>query len=320
MSFGTKPCVVVAGAGALGSLVGGLLAEGGLPVTLLTRRSEHPDAVRRQGGLRIVGHGGDRLIPIQATADATLIQHADVVVFLCKTLSSLETARCVAHLFETDRAVALSFQNGLGNEAEIASVIGAGRVIGGLTAIGARLESPGVVRSFAALPSAIGELEGGISPRVSAIASAFTRHGLATEASADIMRKKWVKLFANVAFSATSGATGLSIAEVAAVPELRATALSAIDEAGAVAAAGGIEIGLAERREIFETIANPTGTGANTTSMYRDLAAARPTEIEAIYGSVIRLGERHHIPTPTLQALAAIIKGKETANAKREKP
>ena len=63
-----------------------------------------------------------------------------------------------------------------------------------------------------------------------------------------------MKLFANVAFSATSGATGLSIAEVAAVPELRATALRAIDEAADVATAAGIDIGVAERREIFEEI------------------------------------------------------------------
>jgi 2-dehydropantoate 2-reductase len=320
MSINPKPRIVIAGTGSLGSLIGGLLAEGGLPVTLLTRRPEHPDAIARQGGLKILGHGGDRLVPIQATADAALIQHADVFIFLCKALATRETASNVTHLFEADGAVALSFQNGLGHEADIASVIGAGRVIGGLTALGARLERPGVVRSFAALPSTIGELEGGNSPRASAIASAFTHHGLATDATADIMRKKWVKLFANVAFSATSGATGLSIAEVAAVPDLRAAALKAIDEAADVAAAAGIAIGIAERLEIFETIANPAGAGANTTSMYRDLAAGRPIEVEAIYGSVIRLGDRHHIPTPTLRALAAIIKGQEMVNAKRAKP
>jgi 2-dehydropantoate 2-reductase len=319
MSINTKPHVVVVGAGSLGSLIGGLLAEGGLTVTLLARRPEHPDAIARQGGLKVVGHGSDRLIPIQATADAARIPYADVVILLCKAQSTCEAARSVAHLFENERAVALSFQNGLGNEDDITSAVGAGRVVGGLTALGARLECPGVVRSFAALPSTIGELAGGISPRASSIANAFTHHGLATEASPDIMRRKWVKLFANVAFSATSGATGLSIAEVAAVPAMRATALRAIDEAADVAAAAGIAIGIAERREIFEVITDPSGTGANTTSMYRDLASGRPTEVDAIYGSVIRLGESHGVPTPTLHALAAIIKGQETANAKRAK-
>ena len=161
MSIHTMPHVLVVGAGSLGSLVGGLLAEGGLPVTLLARRLEHPDAIARQGGLTIIGHGGDRLIPIQATANAAHIQHADVVVFLCKAQATREAARSVAHLFENKRTVALSFQNGLGNEEDVASIIGKDRVIGGLTALGARLEHPGVVRSFAALPSTIGELEGG---------------------------------------------------------------------------------------------------------------------------------------------------------------
>jgi 2-dehydropantoate 2-reductase len=320
MSIASKPCVVVAGAGSLGSLVGGLLAEGGLAVTLLTRRRDHPDAIARQGGLHIVGHGGDRLVPIQATADAAQIKHADIVIFLCKALATRDVAQRVAHLFESERAVALSLQNGLGNEATIGDVIGAGCVIGGLTALGARLERPGVVRGFAPLPSTIGELTGGVSPRASIIAGVFSRHGLATEASADILRKKWVKLFANVAFSATSGATGLSIAQVAATPALRAVALQAIDEAAAVAAAAGISIGLDERLDIFEAIADPAGPGANTTSMYRDLAAGRPTEVDAVYGSVIRLGDAHGVSTPTLRALAGIVEGQEIANTKRARP
>ncbi len=55
------PHVVIAGAGAMGCLFGGLLAEGGLSVTLLARRAEHVRAIRERG-LLIVGEGGDRTI------------------------------------------------------------------------------------------------------------------------------------------------------------------------------------------------------------------------------------------------------------------
>jgi 2-dehydropantoate 2-reductase len=136
-----------------------------------------------------------------------------------------------------------------------------------------------------------------------------------TEYTPDIRRKKWVKLCANVAFSATSGVTGLTIAEVALMPELRRSAMRAIDETAAVAAACGIEIDAVERREIFDALTDPAGAGTNTTSMYRDLAAGRATEVDSIYGTVIRLGEGHRIPTPTLETLAAIVKGLEAANA-----
>ena len=53
------PKVVIVGAGAMGSLFGGLLAEGGVEVTLVDVWREHVDAVNRDG-LRIVGHGGER--------------------------------------------------------------------------------------------------------------------------------------------------------------------------------------------------------------------------------------------------------------------
>src|SRR5882672_3790034 len=64
-----NPKVVVVGAGAMGGLFGGLLAEGGLDVTLLDAWAEHIAAIKATG-LRIVGVGGDRAIPVKATADA----------------------------------------------------------------------------------------------------------------------------------------------------------------------------------------------------------------------------------------------------------
>lgn len=308
-----RPHIVIVGAGALGSLIGGLLAESGLPVTLLSRNTAHPEAIAAQGGLRITGHGGDRIAPLRATSEPATVSDADVVVFLCKAPATHEAARGVVHLFRDDRAVAVSLQNGLGNEDVIASVVGERRVIGGLTSLGARLEAPGTVRNFADLPSIVGEMAGGLSPRASALAETFSRHGVPTEASPQIMRRKWLKLFANVAFSATSGATGLTIAEVASVPALRETALMAIDEAAAVAASTGIDIDPTERRSIYDTLTDPKGAGANTTSMHRDLAAGRLTEVDSIYGAIIALGRRNGVATPALSTLAAIIKGMEMA-------
>src|SRR5215475_684483 len=90
-----KPRVVVIGAGAMGGLFGGLLAEGGLDVTLLDVWAEHVAAIRT-GGIRIVG---DRAIPIRATSKANEILSADVVLFQCKAFANKVAARSVKHLF-----------------------------------------------------------------------------------------------------------------------------------------------------------------------------------------------------------------------------
>ena len=113
MSF-ENPKIVVVGAGAMGGLFGGLLAEGGLDVTLVDAWPEHIAAIR-QNGLRIVGVGGDRAIKVKATTDASEIRTADVVLFQCKAFANEAAANSVKHLFG-GATVAITFQNGLGNE------------------------------------------------------------------------------------------------------------------------------------------------------------------------------------------------------------
>jgi 2-dehydropantoate 2-reductase len=304
------PHVLVAGAGAMGCLFGGLLAERGLRVTLLMRSEERASAIRERG-LRIVGEGGDRSVPIHVATTPGSVAPADLVLVQCKAHATREVSRSVAPLMAPS-AVALSLQNGLGNEEIMAEAMGPGAVLGGLTSLGATLEAPGVVRNYAALPTLIGEMSGVLSQRAEALAALLTEHGLPTEASASILTEKWRKLMLNVAMSATSGLTGLTIGGVASLPPLALIARRAMDEAAAVAQAWGIDLPPETRYRVFDGIVG-SGAARNKTSMRRDIEAGRPSEVEAIYGSVIERGRSKSVPTPTLEALAALMLGLERA-------
>ncbi len=308
MSF-ERPKVVIVGAGAMGGLFGGLMAEQGLDVTLVDTWTEHVEAINRDG-LRIVGVGGDRSIPVKALTRAEPIAEADVVLFQCKVFANEAAARSVKHLFGRG-AVAVSFQNGLGNEEVLGSILGMENVLGGLTAQAGLVEAAGVVRNFGDLPTYIGELQGGVSERATAIAGAFTRHGLPTTASADIKRDKWKKLLGNVALGAISAVTDLRSFEIMAVPELQEMAFRAVDEATAVAAAEGQKLDVAEAREILMKLVDTTGggTGTSKSSMREDIIRRRRTEIDTIHGAVARLGRKHGVPTPTIDAMVALVKG-----------
>ena len=203
-----KPKVAVLGAGAMGCLFGGELAERGLEVTLIDVWQEHVDAINRDG-LRVVGHRGDRRVGVSATTDPATCGPVDVVLVHCKAASTVAAVSAArdAGLFD-GATVAISFQNGLGNEETIAGVIGAGRVLGGVTAQGASIEGPGCIHSYADLPSQIGEMSGGVSDRVRAIADAFSKHGLETVASADIRHDIWKKLMVNVSVSQLFSVSG----------------------------------------------------------------------------------------------------------------
>jgi 2-dehydropantoate 2-reductase len=308
-----SPKVVVIGAGAMGGLFGGLLAEGGLDVTLVDTWDEHIAAIA-SGGLRIVGVGGDRAIRVKATTDAGTVAAADVVLFQCKAFANDAAANAARHLF-TGRTVAISFQNGLGNEETLAGVLGADNVVGGLTAQAGLVEAPGVVRNFGDLPTIVGEMTGGLSARATAIASAFTRAGLATSASADIKRDKWKKLLGNVALGAISAVTDLRSFEIMRVPELRDIVLRSVDEAAAVARAEGIVLDVAEAREVLMKLVDTAagGTGTSKSSMREDIVRRRRTEIDSIHGAVQRLARRHGLPTPTIDTMIALVKGLESA-------
>jgi 2-dehydropantoate 2-reductase len=296
----------------MGGLFGGLLAEGGLDVTLVDTWAEHISAIKA-GGLRIVGVGGDRSVPVSATMNGREVQRADVVLFQCKAFATEAAARSVSHLF-SGGAVAISFQNGLGNEDVLARVLGSANVIGGLTAQAGLVEAPGVVRNFGDLPTTIGEMQGGLSDRTVAISRAFTAHGLPTRASPDIKRDKWKKLLGNVGLGAISAVTDLRSFEIMRVPELKDTVFRLVDEAAMVAGAEGIELDIAEAREVLLKLVDTTGggTGTSKSSMREDIIRRRRTEIDTIHGSVARLARKHGLATPTVDTMVAMVKGLES--------
>jgi len=308
MSF-ENPRITVVGAGAMGGLFGGLLAEGGLDVTLVDAWPEHIAAIKANG-LRIVGVGGDRAIKVKATTDASEVRTADVVLFQCKAFANEAAAKSAKHLFG-GATVAISFQNGLGNEQTLGAILGAQNVLGGLTAQAGLAEGPGVVRNFGDLPTYIGEMAGGLSERAVAIAKAFTAHGLPVSASPDIKRDKWKKLLGNVALGAISAVTDMRSVEIMRVPELQEIVFRAVDEAAAVASREGVALVVAEAREVLMKLVDTSGggTGNSKSSMREDIIRRRRTEIDTIHGAVARLARQHKVATPTIDTMVALVKG-----------
>ena len=82
--------VAVLGAGAMGCLFGGLLAEKGLNVTLIDVWKEHVDAINKDG-LKMDGHGGDRIIKVKATSDPSSLDKMDAVIAVSYTHLTLPT-------------------------------------------------------------------------------------------------------------------------------------------------------------------------------------------------------------------------------------
>ena len=302
-----KICVL--GAGALGCAIGGVLAEAGCDVTLVTRNAAHVAAIHRDG-LRLVEEDRERSVAVQAATDCSGLAPMDLVIVLVKSFHTRQAIESARSIVGPDTVV-LSLQNGLGHEDVLAEVVGRDRVMAGKTYVGGVLLSPGrVLVGASGKETLIGELDGRISPRALAIRAEFRRAGLLLTLSDNIVATMWDKLLVNVSTGALSGITALPYGELYKLPEIEACAVSAVAEAMAVAKASGVELATREPRDAWLKAAVGL-PGDFKTSMLQSLEKGSVTEIDFINGAVVRWGQRCGVPTPVNQTLVAGIKGIE---------
>jgi len=302
-----KICIL--GSGALGSSIGGILTEAGLEVHLIDPWVEHVNAMNRQG-LRLREDSSERIVKVQAATDCQGIGPADLILVLVKSYHTKEAIKNAGPMIG-DKTVVLSFQNGLGNEDILAEVVGKELVIGGRTFAGGVLLGPGhVVSGRKGKQTYIGELDGRITERVNEIARQFNQAGLETMISTNIIGIMWDKLLINVATGALSGITRLPYGELYQVKEVMDCALEAVSEAIAVAKAMGVKLTITDPKKIWLKAAENLPPEFKA-SMLQDIEKVSRTEIDSINGSVVRLGERHGVPTPVNRVLVASIKGIE---------
>jgi 2-dehydropantoate 2-reductase len=187
---------VILGAGGLGSVIGGYLAEAGEDVTLICRPA-HAQAINANG-LKISGVRGDHLVREHLTAVTTPDEATgefDHLIILVKGKDT-ETALAQAEGLKTRCKNVFSLQNGVGKEERLRQWAGRDKVIGASTIEGGTLIEPGVVSNPLTTPvtAYFGELDGGTSPRTDALAEAFTRAGLVAKSVPNIMQVLWEKL------------------------------------------------------------------------------------------------------------------------------
>ncbi len=301
----------IIGAGALGSVIGGSLAEAGNDVLLVNRNHAHVDAINRDG-LTIRTEGKDRAVAIRAAIPAEVGEPADLVIVLVKSFHTAEAVREATGLVGPNTTV-LSLQNGLGHEDILIGLVGRDRVIAGKTYVGGVMFGPGhVIAGVDGKETIIGELDGRISPRIERIAATFEAAGMKLVVSRNIMGAMWDKLLVNIATGALSGITRLAYGGLYAVPELEVTAMAAVAEAIAVAKASGIELETLHPHDAWVK----AGSGLPPefkASMLQSLEKGSVTEVDFINGAVVRAGAKAGVPTPVNATLVACLKGIERA-------
>jgi len=308
------------GAGAIGGTLGAYLARAGNDVTLVDIVDEHVDAIAR-GGLRVTGPIDELTVRVPAFTPRTLRGTWDEIVLATKAHHTASASRALLpHLSAGGYVV--SAQNGL-NELAIAEVAGAERTVGAFVNFGADYLEPGVIHYGGHGAVVIGEIDGRITPRVTAIRDAWRSF----EPHAIVTPNIWGYLWGKEAYGAMLFATALtneSIADALAMPAYRHLYIALAREILAVAAARGVRPeafdgfdpaaylitappGEAER-SLDALVAHNRRSAKSHSGIWRDLAVRkRPTEVDAQLGIVVTLAAEAGVPTPLTARLVALI-------------
>lgn len=297
--------VAILGSGAMGSLFGGMLAEGGCDVTLIDIWKEHMDRVNASG-LSIEGVSGDRVIPsLRGVTDPKEAGEADLVIVFVKATATRTAMEGARSLLGPDTVV-LTLQNGLGNGEKLAEVIGGERILAGITGEGCTLLGPGRIRHAGQGDTVLGELSGKITERLKKITLVLKESGFSAKISENVSGLIWTKLLANVGINALTALTGLRNGKLLDYPETEELLRLAVREAVAVAEKKGIRLEVEDPVEHCREIARRTAQ--NRSSMLQDVTARRQTEIDVINGAIAEEGAKLGIPAPVNRVLTNLVK------------
>ena len=298
--------IAVVGAGAIGSVVGGLLAHAGEDVTLIARMP-HVEAINRDG-LFMDGVRGEFTVDVKAAEQLDF--RPDIVLLTAKTHDV--PAACTEIKAHAQGVPIVTMQNGLQSDEMAALAFGKENTISCVLALYAKYLEPGRATFGSDGTLVIGNQFGANGEREQEIVGLLSK-AMKCEISADIVGVKWTKLLLNIGGNSLTAITGLNAGEFADQSGLCRIAIHIFREALDIVDKGEIELAgwtgftasdftslikspLDEAAEQFGAgyRRNPTLITSTLQSMLR----GKPPEIDYLNGEIVRQGQALGVPTP----------------------
>ena len=282
--------------GGVGGYFGAMLARGGKDVAFIARGT-HLEAMRKNG-LRVesvtpgefsVQEGAFTDSPVEAGV-------CDVILYCVKTTANDAAIPAIAPMVGPDTVI-INLQNGVDNEKKLAAVYGAKRVMGGAAYIFTSIAGPGRIRQIGGPRRLVfGEPGGGASERGDEILAELKEAEINAEYSADIQAELWTKFIFICAVGGMTALTRSTIGEVMAYEGTRKMMRETMREVYLVGRTRGVNLpeGADEGRYRFIDEQNPASKG----SLCHDLEAGRRLEVDALCGTVSRIGAEVGVKTP----------------------
>jgi 2-dehydropantoate 2-reductase len=323
--------ISIIGAGAIGGLLAARLTAAGEDVCVVARGAQK-DAIGRIG-LKVIGlPDGELHVRPRVVSSIGEAGPQDLIVLGVKAHQVAAIAPDINAALGPQTMI-LTAQNGIpwwyfmkhGGAHEgrtldsvdpslsISAHLPVDRVLASVVYPAAELVAPGVIQFIEGERFTLSEIDQQKSERIASVSQVFTNAGFKAPVSSDVRAEIWTKLWGNLSFNPISALTGATLAGICRDNGARALAADMMREAQAVGEALGIRF----RIPLEKRIAGAQAVGEHKTSMLQDIEAGRPTEIEALVGSVIELGQITGVPTPHISAIYACVKLLEARSHQR---
>jgi 2-dehydropantoate 2-reductase len=311
--------IAVIGAGAIGSVIGGLSCKTGEDVTLIGRKS-HVDAINRNG-LILEGRSGKTTIQVNATENLDF--KPDLALLTVKAQDVVSSVREV-QLFLSGIQV-VTMQNGIQSDDQVAGLLGKENIISSVVVFNGQFLEPGEVSysiSFSKTALLIGEPFGDKGNRLQTL-SALLNKAMGTDISEDIRAAHWTKLLWNLQ-TAIPGVTGLSYQESYQYPQIRELIIKLTKEGLQVVETAGIKtvdvpgfqleplktiarVPLSTSSSMLENKARSLGKQPILGSTLQSIRRGKSTEVDYLNGEMVNLGKKIGIPTPANSLMVELV-------------
>lgn len=288
--------IAVFGTGGAGGYFGAQLALAGEDVVFVAR-GDHLRAIRATG-LRLETPSGETVIRAQATDNPAETGKVDAVLVGLKAWQVSDAASAMRPLVGPNTVI-VPLQNGVEAASELAAVF-ASNTLGGLCGTLSFIAGPGHIRSVGGQNFIkFGELDNKRTERVERLRQCFAHANVSVEVPANIAKALWDKFLMVTSFGGVGSVTRAPIGVTRAIPETRQLLERCLQETLSVAKARNVpmsDTAVADTMKFYDAL--PTN---GTTSLQRDIADGKQSELNYWNGAVVRLGREVAVPTPTNQ-------------------
>ena len=337
MGTGTEPKrILVMGAGAVGSYLGGWLSHTGHDVVFADSWAAQVDTINRDG-LQVSGpHETFVSRPVafhlHQSQSLALEPRFDLAIVAVKAFDTAWAAK-FAERYVADCGYFVSAQNCL-PDSTMADMVGAERCVGLImSSIAVRLDGPGVSqragskrrRDLGHVVFRAGEHDGSMSARTAELVAMLDPIDAGTVTS-NLAGERWAKLCQNSMGNPVVAATMCGTATLAATPRARELQIRLACESAMVGLRQGLQVEKfggapaelwaganndgAVYEELSSMMADSAGAGSGNwyPSMGQDVQNGRPTEIDYMNGEVLRQGEKLGVNVAVTRATVDVVR------------